>query len=210
MYRSVVVDEIADNLQLVQDRIAGAAERSGRTADSVNLVVVTKTRPPEVIQRAVDAGITALGENRVQEARQKVDAVTGSVEWHLVGHLQRNKVRQALGMFDWIHSVDSLRLAEEIGKRAGQLQRPAKVLVQVSTSGADTQFGLNPEKVPDLVAQISEVEGLSVQGLMTIGAFMPEPEEVRPCFVRLRKLRDRIGGGGAGGNAFDFSLNAER
>lgn len=183
---------ISDNLAAVRERIARAAERAGRSPDEVTLVAVTKTHPPALIQEAVDAGARSLGENRVQEAQDKVGSVTGDVEWHLVGHLQRNKVKAALEMFDWIHSVDSVRLAREIGKRAVEMETTARVLVQVSTSGADTQFGLEPDGVPDFVGQIAEIEGLSVQGLMTIGAFLPDPEDVRPCFVLLRELRDRI------------------
>ena len=133
-----------------------------------------------------------MGENRIQEAQDKVGDVSGAVEWHLVGHLQRNKVKAALEIFDVIQSVDSSRLAEEIGKRALQMQKTARVLAQVSTSGADSQFGLAPEATPNFIGQLSEIEGITVEGLMTIGEFLPDPEAVRPCFVRLRELRDRI------------------
>ena len=184
--------DVADNLKRVQERVARSAERSGRSSDAVTLVVVTKTHPPERIQEAVDAGARSLGENRIQEAQDKVGDVSGAVEWHLVGHLQRNKVKAALEIFDVIQSVDSSRLAEEIGKRAVQMQKTARVLVQVSTSGADSQFGLAPEATPDFIGQLSEIEGITVEGLMTIGEFLPDPEAVRPCFVRLRELRDRI------------------
>lgn len=184
--------DVADNLKRVQERVARSAERSGRPPDAVTLVVVTKTHPPERIQEAVDAGARSLGENRIQEAQYKVGDVSGAVEWHLVGHLQRNKVKAALEIFDVIQSVDSSRLAEEIGKRALQMQKTARVLAQVSTSGADSQFGLAPEATPNFIGQLSEIEGITVEGLMTIGEFLPDPEAVRPCFVRLRELRDRI------------------
>jgi pyridoxal phosphate enzyme (YggS family) len=192
------VGDIADNLKRVQERVARSSEQSGRPPDAVTLVVVTKTHPIDRIQEALDAGARSLGENRVQEAQDKVAPIRSSliesdpVKWHLVGHLQRNKVKPALEIFDLIQSVDSLRLAKEIGKRAVQMQKTVRVLAQVSTSGADTQYGLEPETTPEFIGQLSEIAGLEVQGLMTIGEFLPNPEDVRPCFVRLRELRDRI------------------
>lgn len=186
------MSSISDNLKRVHERVTRAAERAGRTAEDVTLVAVTKTQPAEAIRDAVAAGVRVVGENRVQEAAQKVDAVAGDVSWHLVGHLQRNKVRAALDLFDLIHSVDNLKLAQEIGKRAAQAGRRAQVLLQVNTSGAASQFGIEPDAAVDLAKRVSEIEGIAVEGLMTIGAFLPDAEAVRPCFVRLRALRDRI------------------
>ena len=183
---------ISENLKRVRERIARAAERAGRQAQDVTLVAVSKTVPAKAIGEAVEAGVRVLGENRVQEAETKVDSVNHAVEWHLVGHLQRNKVKSALRMFEMIHSVDSLRLATEIGKRAVQAGVSARTLVQVNTSGADSQFGAAPDEAVDLVGRISEVEGVGVEGLMTIGLFLPDPEAVRPCFVQLRELREEI------------------
>ncbi|MCE2438501.1 MAG: YggS family pyridoxal phosphate-dependent enzyme [Candidatus Latescibacteria bacterium] len=183
---------ISENLKRVRERIARAAERAGRQARDVTLVAVSKTVPAKAIGEAVEAGVRVLGENRVQEAETKVDNVNHAVEWHLVGHLQRNKVKSALRMFEMIHSVDSLRLATEIGKRAVQAGVSARTLVQVNTSGADSQFGAAPDEAVDLVGRISEVEGVGVEGLMTIGLFLPDPEAVRPCFVQLRELREEI------------------
>ena len=183
---------ISENLKRVRERIARAAERAGRQARDVTLVAVSKTMPAKAIGEAVEAGVRVLGENRVQEAETKVDSVNHAVEWHLVGHLQRNKVKSALRMFEMIHSVDSLRLATEIGKRAVQAGVSARTLVQVNTSGADSQFGAAPDEAVDLVGQISEVDGVGVEGLMTIGLFLPDPEAVRPCFVQLRELREEI------------------
>ncbi len=185
---------IGDNLKRVQDRIAAAARRAGRSASAVTLVAVSKSQPVEAIQAAVAAGVETLGENRVQEAQAKVGAVGGAVAWHLVGHLQRNKVKAALGLFDMIQSVDSLRLAREVGKRATQAGQKARVLLQVNTSGVESQFGVEPHAALDLVGEVVEVDGVGVEGLMTIGVFLPDPEDVRPCFVRLRELRDRIAG----------------
>ncbi|MDP6776768.1 MAG: YggS family pyridoxal phosphate-dependent enzyme [Candidatus Latescibacteria bacterium] len=183
---------IADNLRRVEDRIAEAVERSGRSCDDVTLVAVSKTQPVETIEEALRAGLVVLGENRVQEAEGKVDALGQLARWHLVGHLQRNKVKKALEMFELIQSVDSLRLAREIGKRATSVGSQARVLVQVNTSSAESQFGLPLEEAAEFVSLVAEVEGVQVEGLMTIGAFLPDPEAVRPCFVRLRELRDRI------------------
>lgn len=183
---------IAENLKRVQDRIARAAQRSGRSADAVKLIVVTKTWPAEVVQQVVDAGTRILGESRVQEAQHKVTKVAGTVSWHLVGHLQRNKVKIALPLFDLIHSVDTLRLANEISRWAVQRNTPVRVLVQINTSGEASKFGVSPNAALDLVEQVDNLQGVSVAGLMTIGAFDPDSEIARPNFVLLRQIRDRI------------------
>ncbi len=183
---------IAENLKRVQDRIDRAAHRSGRSADEVKLIVVTKTWPVDVVQQVVDAGARVLGESRVQEAQHKVPEVAGTVSWHLVGHLQRNKVKQALPLFDLIHSVDTLRLAKEISRWAVRRNTPTRVLVQVNTSGETSKFGISPNAALDLVGQVDDLQGVSVAGLMTIGAFDPDPETARPNFVLLRQIRDRI------------------
>ena len=183
---------IAENLRRVQDRIDRAAHRSGRSADEVKLIVVTKTWPADVVQQVVDTGTRILGESRVQEAQHKVPEVAGTVSWHLVGHLQRNKVKQALPLFDLIHSVDTLRLAKEISRWAVRRNTPTRVLVQVNTSGEASKFGISPNAALDLVLQVDDLQGVSVAGLMTIGAFDPDPEIARPNFVLLRQIRDRI------------------
>ncbi|MDE3256266.1 MAG: YggS family pyridoxal phosphate-dependent enzyme [Gemmatimonadota bacterium] len=183
---------ISENLKRVRERISRAAERAGRQAHDITLVAVSKTKPAEAIVEAAAAGVRVVGENRVQEAERKVGDVTDVVAWHLVGHLQRNKVKSALRLFEMIHSVDSLRLAKEIGKRAVQAGISARTLVQVNTSGADSQFGAEPDATVDLVGRISELEGVGVEGLMTIGLFLPDPEAVRPCFVQLRELGEEI------------------
>lgn len=186
------MSEIAENLKRVQDRIDRAAQRSGRSADAVKLIVVTKTWPADVVQQVVDAGTRVLGESRVQEAQHKVTEVAGTVSWHLIGHLQRNKVKIALPIFDLIHSVDTLRLAKEISRWAVRRNTPVRVLVQVNTSGEASKFGVSSNAALDLVGQVDDLVGVSVAGLMTIGAFAPDPERVRPNFVLLRQIRDRI------------------
>ncbi len=185
---------ISENLRRVWERIERAATRAGRGREEVTLVAISKTRSPGEVQEALRAGVEILGENRVQEANEKAAHLSTPVAWHLVGHLQRNKVKAAVSLFDLIHSVDSVRLAERIGSRAARAGRRARVLVQVNTSGEDSKFGVAPERALDLVGQISEIACLDVRGLMTMGAFLPDPEDVRPCFARLREVRDRVAG----------------
>lgn len=183
---------ITENIASVKERIARAAERAGRHPSEIAIVAVAKGVDVERIREALEAGISIIGENRVQEALQKMKAVDGSVTWHMVGHLQRNKVKQAVHIFDLIHSLDSLRLAEEINSRALTAGTIMDVLVQVNTSQEETKFGLEPQETINLLRAISTFKGLSVRGLMTIGAFLPDPEEVRPCFRRLRELKEKI------------------
>ena len=183
---------IAENLSRINERIASAAERSGRTEVDVLLIAVSKTRTPGEVCEAIRAGIQVLGENRIQEAERKIPEVPLPVVWHLVGHLQRNKARKAVELFDMIQSVDSLRIAQEISKRALAVGKCMDVLVEVNTSGEETKFGIAPEQALDFVGEISDLKGIEVSGLMTIGAFLPNPEDVRPCFVQLRKLKERI------------------
>ncbi|MCZ6681480.1 MAG: YggS family pyridoxal phosphate-dependent enzyme [Candidatus Poribacteria bacterium] len=185
---------IQENLSRLQDRIAKAAERSGHDPHSICLVAVSKTKPASLILEAIDAGVTDIGENRVQEAQSKWNQIDRSVRWHLVGHLQRNKVKQALAIFDLIHSVDSLRLLAEIDRRSAQLNRRTDVLIQVNTSGEPSKHGIEPDQTLDLIESGLEYEHVRINGLMTIGAFLPDPEAVRPSFVLLQQLREKIVG----------------
>ena len=184
---------IRENFLRMQDRITAAAERAGRDVRSVQIVAVSKTKPVSLILEAIDAGVTDIGENRVQEAMGKYDQVDRPAKWHLVGHLQRNKVRQALPIFDLIHSVDSLRLLAEIDQRSVQLDCQTEVLVQVNTSGEPSKYGLAPDAVSDFIANALDYAHVRIKGLMTIGAFLPDPEAVRPSFVLLRTLQEKIG-----------------
>ena len=183
---------IRENFLQVQNQIRVAAEHAGREAHSIQVIAVSKTKPVSVILEAIDAGITDIGENRVQEAKGKYDLVDGPVKWHLVGHLQRNKVKQALPIFDLIHSVDSLRLLAEIDRRSAQLNRRTEVLIQVNTSGEPSKFGLEPDAVFGFMENALDYAHIQIKGLMTIGAFLPDPEEVRPSFVLLRTLQEKI------------------
>ncbi len=186
------MNEIAENLKRVQERIARAAERSGRSLEDIRLVVVTKTVPPERINQAIRAGVRTIGENRVQEARDKKDRVE-PVEWHLVGHLQTNKVKYAVKLFDLIQSVDSLHLAEELSKRCGRIGREMPILVEVNTSGEETKFGVEPSRAGELVEQIAALPHLKIKGLMTIGVFSDDQKAIRHCFITLRNLAEEIG-----------------
>jgi pyridoxal phosphate enzyme (YggS family) len=186
-----VSESVSDRIAEVTRRIQAACERAGRDPREVTLVAVTKTVPPERVQEAVAAGVKILGENRVQEAAAKAPAVPGAV-WHLVGHLQTNKVKKALSIFQMIQSVDTLALAAEIDKRAAEAGRSVDVLVEVNTSGEATKFGARPEECVDLVGEMSHLRRISVKGLMTIGAFTSDDGTVRACFRRLRDLRERI------------------
>ena len=184
--------DIGANVARVRARIAEAALRSGRRPESVLLVAVTKTVGVDRIREAVVCGLRVLGENRVQEARAKVPEVPG-VSWHLVGSLQRNKVKEALGLFEVIHSVDSLGLAEEISRRAeGGSSSPVEALVQVNISGEPQKHGVPPEDAAGLLVQALRLPGLRVRGLMGMGPLVPDPEAARPYFRRLREVRDRL------------------
>ncbi|NIA31054.1 MAG: YggS family pyridoxal phosphate-dependent enzyme [Actinobacteria bacterium] len=180
---------ISDNLKIIRDRIANACLRSGRNADQVRIVAVSKTVDASAIESAIDAGVTIIGENRVQEAWRKFQQIERPVQWHLIGHLQTNKVKRALQFADVIESVDSLHLAKEVNLRAQERGKAVQVFVQVNTSGEASKFGVHPEALVDFLYSIADLQFLRITGLMTIGAFLPEPEDVRPCFSLLRQLR---------------------
>ncbi len=184
---------IADNLKRVNERIAVASSRCGSPdLEDIRLVAVSKTKPVSLLEDALVAGATDLGENRVQEALGKYDVLGDRATWHLIGHLQTNKARHAVRMFDMIHSVDRLHLGEEISKRCLVLGKTMPVLIQVKTSDEDTKAGIAPEQALELIEQLSALPGISVQGLMTIPALSTEPDDARPAFALLRDLRDRV------------------
>lgn len=184
--------QVAERLREIEARLEAACRRAGRARQEISLVAVTKTVPVERIQEAIDAGVRLLGENRVQEAASKFASLRGDFARHMVGHLQRNKVKKAVSVFDMIQSVDSLELAGEIDKRAAEIGKVMPVLVEVNTSGEATKFGSTSEECVDLVAEIGHLKHISVQGLMTIGALTGDQAVVRGCFRRLRDLRGRI------------------
>jgi pyridoxal phosphate enzyme (YggS family) len=189
--------DIAANVARIRERVARAAERSGRPPGEVTLVAVAKLVAAEQVQEAIAAGVSDIGENYVQEAAAKRPQVGAAVRWHMIGHLQRNKARQAAGIFDIIETVDSQRLAQAIGRQAEALGRAMPVLLQVNTSGEPTKSGVPPEEAEQLLIAVRETPGVTVQGLMTIGRWDPDPERARPEFRLLaelaRRLADRTG-----------------
>jgi len=184
--------DLSSRLTALEERIAAACEEAGRKPDSVTLVAVTKTHPPETVAAAIEAGITDIGENRVQEAQAKKPLVPLPCRWHLVGSLQTNKVKKALDLFDVIQSLDSLRLAEELERRAAQAGRTIPVLIEVNTSAEPSKHGLRPEELPDLVAAVLNRPHLRLDGLMTIGPGLAieDPQVSRPCFRLLSRLAE--------------------
>lgn len=189
--------DIAANLETVHARIAAAAGRAGRNPREVTIVAVTKSFPAEVVRMAVAAGLEDIGENRVQEARDKRASLAdlGGVRWHLVGHLQRNKAGLALQLFDWIHAVDSLELAQMLERRAAQVERTAPVLLEINVAGEETKFGFRlhrPETLLSAVEAMLVLPHLCLEGLMTVAPIAAEAEAVRPVFRRLYQVRDLL------------------
>ncbi len=190
---------IAENLKMVKERIEAAAARAGRGAGSVRLVAVTKTVPPELIREAVAAGAEILGENRVQEAREKIETLGRLASWHLIGSLQRNKAKYAVRLFDLIHSVDSLELAQELSRQAKKTGKVQDILIEVNIAKEGSKSGIYPEDAAYLVREAAGLEYLRIRGLMTMPPYLPDPEDSRLYFKRLRELaaaieRERIPG----------------
>ncbi len=183
---------IRDNLERVRERIASACQRAGRSPDDVTLIGVTKTVGPEAVVEAYEAGLRDFGENRVQEAVAKIDTVAQrcvEARWHMIGHLQKNKVKLAAGCFGIIHSVDSVRLGREISRR---YESRVPVLLEVNVAQDAAKFGFAPEEVAAALKEIAVLPHLDVRGLMTIAPITTNPEETRPTFRRLRELRDDL------------------
>ncbi len=184
---------IAENIQTVRTRIRRAAEAAGRDPAEVELVAVTKTHPASVVRQAWEAGIGVAGENYIQEAREKITALSDcTLRWHFIGHLQSNKARHAVDGFELIHSVDSLKLGREISKQAARIGKMQPILVQVNISREATKSGTTLEAAVELVAALGRLENIQVRGLMTMPPFFDQPERARPYFAALRQLRDRI------------------
>ncbi len=188
-YRSTM--DLAVNLENIRQKIAAAAGRVGRAPDSVTLLAVTKGQPPETVQEAARLGLTLFGENKVQEAKAKIPLCSGRLQWHMIGHLQSNKCRDAVELFAMIQSVDSLNLAEEINKRAEQAAKTLPVLLEVNIVGEASKFGYKPEQLLAELDRINALPRLEIHGLMTIPPWSPLPENVRPVFRKLRQLKEQ-------------------
>ncbi len=181
-----------DRLANVRERILRACNRAGRQPESVRLVAVTKTHGPDVVREAADAGLEIMGENKVQEAKAKIQMCPGHLRWHLIGHLQSNKARDAAALFETIHSVDSLKLLTALEKAAEQVGRSVlPILLEVNVSGESSKFGLKPEEVPPVLEAANAMPRIQIQGLMTMPPLTPDPADARPHFQRLRTLRDQ-------------------
>lgn len=183
--------DFVENLSLIQQRIAAACARVGREVGSVTLLAVSKSHPPETIQMAVNCGLLHFGENKIQEAKAKIPLSPGKARWQFIGHLQSNKVRDAVELFEMIQGVDSLAIAQEISKRAEQAGKTMPILLEVNVAGEASKFGYKPEQ---LLAELNELNALpkiEVHGLMAIPPFNPVPEKSRPYFQRLRELKTR-------------------
>jgi len=186
------VETIKNNLEIINEKIKKAALKANKNPQEIKLVAVTKTATIEQIKEAISAGVKIIGENKVQEAKEKYQILSANIEWHLVGHLQTNKVKYAIEIFDFIHSVDSIKLAKEIDRRSLQFGMITNVLVEVNVSGEETKYGIKSEEIEPFLKEISEFSRIKVRGLMTIAPIAEDKEEVRPYFRKLRELSKEI------------------
>lgn len=184
---------VADNLNSIQQRIRAACERVKRAPESVVLLAVSKTHPPETIREAADCGQLLFGENKIQEAKAKIPLCPGRCRWHFIGHLQSNKVRDAVELFQMIQGVDSLVLAREISRRCEQAARQMPILLEVNVAGEASKFGYKPEQLLAELKELNALPKIEIHGLMAIPPYTTEPEKARPYFKRLRELKVQCG-----------------
>jgi len=186
------VEIIKNNLSIINEKIKKAALKANRNPEEIELVAVTKTVTIERIKEAISAGVKIIGENKVHEAKEKYHILTADIKWHLIGHLQTNKAKYAVEIFDLIHSVDSIKLAKEIDRRSLQFGKITNVLVEVNVSAEETKYGIKPEEVESFLKEISQFPRIWVRGLMTIAPMVKDKEETRPYFRKLRELSKEI------------------
>lgn len=179
---------IKENLKIVEENIEAACKRAGRNRDEVTLIAVSKTKPVEMLREAIEYGMVDFGENKVQEMCDKIDVIPEKLNWHMIGHLQRNKVKYIVDKSYLIHSVDSLRLAEQINAEAQKKNVVCDILLEVNIANEESKFGLSSEEVPELLAKIKTMKNVRVKGLMTIAPFVDNPEDNREHFRNLHKL----------------------
>lgn len=216
------MDEIRllNNLKEIYRNMAHAAMRAGREPSEAKLIAVTKTVRIDLIRKAVDVGLREFGENRVQEAQEKIsylksEMLHSGIVWHLIGHLQKNKVKAAVGLFDLIHSVDSLELAESIDRQAANISKVQRILVQVKLSGEESKYGVPEDELFSLVGRLSDLKNVKLEGLMTMPPFFDDPEKTRPYFRKLAKLKEEAEKKGYGlaelsmGMSHDFEVAIE-
>jgi hypothetical protein len=183
--------DFAANLNAVQQQIEAACARAGRPSSSVTLIAVTKSQPPEVVGEAAKLGLRLFGENKVQEAKAKIPLCPDRLRWHMIGHLQTNKCRDAVALFEMIQSVDSLHLAEEINQRAEQAAKTLPVLLEVNAVGEASKFGYRPEQLLTELTRLNALPRLEIHGLMTVPPWTLDPEKARPVFRQMRELKER-------------------
>jgi pyridoxal phosphate enzyme (YggS family) len=181
--------DLASNLNAIHQRIEAACARAGRDSRSVTLLAVTKGQPPEVVSAGAQLGLTLFGENKVQEAKAKIPLCPGRLHWHMIGHLQSNKCRDAVELFEFVQSVDSLSLAQELNRRAEQAAKRLPVLLEVNVVGEASKFGYRPEQLLAELSQLNALTRLEIHGLMSVPPWTPEPEKVRPIFRQLHELK---------------------
>jgi pyridoxal phosphate enzyme (YggS family) len=186
------MNSVPYNLERVREQIAAAAMKAGRAVEDIELVAITKTHPAEKVREAIEAGQSLFGESRVQEARAKIPELPSNIRWHFVGHLQKNKIRHALPLFEMIHSVDSLALAEDINRVAQDLGLHPRVLLEVNVAGEGSKFGFAHDKLREQMEELLGLQRLSILGLMTIPPPADDAEGSRRYFLQLRELRDRL------------------
>ena len=179
---------LKENLKTVEERIQSACKKAGRKREEITLIAVSKTKPPHMLQEAYDLGVRIFGENKVQEIREKYEVLPKDIDWHMIGHLQRNKVKYIIDKVALIHSVDSIRLAETIEKEAAKHNITANILIEVNVAKEESKFGLMPEELDELIDKIKDFNHIQVKGLMTIAPFVENPETNREIFRSLRKL----------------------
>jgi hypothetical protein len=186
------MSSVAENLELVREQVAQAAAKVGRAVDEIQLIAITKTHAVERVREAIEAGQTLFGESRVQEARVKIPELPSNLRWHFVGHLQKNKIRHVLPLFELIHSVDSFSLAQEINRIAEDEGMHPRVLLEVNVAGEGSKFGFPPDKLRQDMEALLALSRLSIEGLMTIPPLAKQAEASREYFADLRELRDRL------------------
>ena len=183
---------IRENLEIVEQNIQNACKRAGRDRSEVTLIAVSKTKPVSDIRQAMDCGITVFGENKVQEIKDKTEEIKEPLSWHMIGHLQANKVKYLPGRVCMIHSVDNIKLAQEIEKQFAKTDEKIDVLIEVNMAQEESKFGLSPEDAPSFVKEICELPHLNIRGLMTIAPYTEDPESNRQYFKGLRGLKEQI------------------
>jgi len=182
---------LAESIKKIQRQIDATCQRAGRAPDSVALLAVAKTQPPEAVSAAVSLGLTLFGENKVQEAKAKIPLCPGRLHWHFIGHLQSNKCRDAVELFEMVQSVDSLPLAQELNKRAEQAAKTMPILLEVNVAGEGSKFGYAPERLLAQLKELNRLPRLETHGLMCLPPWSSEPEKSRPHFRRLRELKEQ-------------------